>query len=63
MNIDFDKVTDVQVTNVDMSDYPDFCDAYIDDALVDGKPATEEQLNAINENHEFVYEKVIDSIY
>lgn len=32
-----------------MADYPDFVDAYVEDCLVDGNPASSEQLDAINE--------------
>ena len=63
MNIDFEKVTDIEVSGIDMKDYPDFCDAYIYDAVYDGKPATDEVLDAINENSEFVYEAVMESLY
>ena len=34
------NITEVQVENIAMWDYPDFCDAYIESALVDGVPAT-----------------------
>jgi hypothetical protein len=27
--MDFNKITDVQIEGIDMTDYPDFCDAYI----------------------------------
>lgn len=58
MNIDFAKITDIEVADVDMRDYPDFCDAFIEYCLIDGVEATEEELDAINENGEFVYEAV-----
>jgi hypothetical protein len=46
-----------------MKDYPDFCDAYIEECDIDGVPATEEQLDVINENYDFVYEKTLEAIY
>ena len=61
--IDFTKVTDVEVADVDMHDYPKFCDAYIEYALVDGVEATDEQLDEINDNDTFVYEKVMEYIW
>jgi len=63
MNIDFTKVDVQYIGDIDMKDYPDFCDAYIEEALVDGKPATEEQLDAINENADFVYQEIQNYIF
>ena len=63
MQIDFNKIDNVSVACIDMRDYPDFCDAYIEECDIDGVPATEEQLDAINENSEFVYEKTLEAIY
>lgn len=63
MNIDFNKIDNVVVESIDMKDYPDFCDAYIESCDIDGVPATEEQLDVINENGSFVYEQVMEVIY
>lgn len=63
MNIDFSKIENVVVGDIVMQDYPDFCDAYIEECDIDGVPATEEQLDAINANSEFVYEKTLEAIY
>ena len=63
MNIDFAKVEVLSVGGIDMQDYPDFCDAYIEEAEIDGKYATDEELDAINDNGDFVYEAVMDHIY
>lgn len=58
MNIDFTQIDAVEVADVDMRDYPDFCDAYIEYCEINGVEATEEQLEVINDNSEFVYEEV-----
>ena len=63
MNIDFTKVDVQYIGDLDMKDYPDFCDAYIEEALVDGEPATEEQLDAINDNADFVYEEIQNYLF
>jgi len=63
MNIDFNKIDNVEVACIDMADYPDFCDAYIESCDIDGVPATEEQLDAINDDSMFVAEKVWEAIY
>lgn len=61
--IDFDKIDNVEVDGIDYSDAPDFCDAYIDSCDIDGRPATEEELEIINANGEFVYSQVEKRIY
>ncbi len=61
--IDFNKVHVTEVDGIDMSDYPKFCDAYISEAEIDGVEATEEQLETINENGEFLLDAVYDWIY
>jgi|TARA_R100001530_G_scaffold27155_4_gene21772 hypothetical protein len=60
--IDTTKVSDIEVEDVMLSDFPDFCDAYIASATYDGKEMTEEELNELNEDADFVYDAVIESI-
>lgn len=62
MNIDFTKVTDIVVDGIDYNDAPDYCDAYIDSCDYNGRPATSEELDAINENSMFVYEAVMENV-
>lgn len=57
--MDYKLITEVEIEGKDMSDYPDFCDAYISYACYDGVEMTEEQLEEINEDSSFVYECVI----
>jgi hypothetical protein len=61
--IDVKKVSNVVVDNIDFKDYPDFCDAYIVSADYDGVPMTDEQIEEINQNSEFVNESVFAQIY
>lgn len=63
MNIDFNKIENIVIGDIDWKDYPDFCDAYVEECDIDGVPATEEQLDAINDNLEFVHEKTLEYIY
>ena len=60
--IDTTKVTDIEVEDVMLSDYPDFCDAYIASATYDGRDMTEEELEELNDDTDFVYKAVIWSI-
>ena len=42
------------VENIDGRDYPDFCDAFIAACDIDGRPATEEELDLLNEDSDLV---------
>ena len=57
--IDTTKVTDVEIEDVMLSDFPDFCDAYIASATYDGRDMTEEELEELNDDTDFVYKAVI----
>ena len=52
------NITNVEIGGLDWMDYPKFCDAYVEDCEIDGVAATEEQLNAINDDGQLVYEMV-----
>jgi hypothetical protein len=58
--IDFNKIHNIEFDGVYHSDYPDYCDAYILSCEIDGIEATEEQLNEINNDRDFVYEKLFN---
>ena len=60
--IDTTKVTDVEIEDVMLSYFPDFCDAYIASATYDGRDMTEEELEELNDDTDFVYKAVIWSI-
>ena len=53
------------VDGIDMSDYPDFCDAYFDFArFADGTVLTDDQLDELTDNYrDVLYEKVTDRIF
>ena len=63
MNIDFNKIDNVIVADIDMKDYPKFCDAYIESADIDGVPATDAELDVINENYDFLYNAIQEVIF
>ena len=51
--IDIDTLVDIELDGVDMRDYPDFCDAYIESAsFSDGTPLTDSQLETLNNTQE-----------
>lgn len=61
--MDYSKITNIEFEGIDHKDYPDYCDAYISDADYEGEPMTEQQLEEINENRDFVYEKLMAHLY
>jgi hypothetical protein len=63
MKIDFNQIDNVTVEGIDIKDHPDFSDAFISDCDINGEPATESQLNEINENGEFINEQVFKTLY
>ncbi len=54
--MNYKKIDNIEVDGIDTNDYPDFCDAFIASADYDGKPMTDEQLDELNEDRDFVYE-------
>lgn len=63
MEFDYKKVTNLEFDGVDYRDYPDYCDAYVVSADYDGVPMTEEQIEELNENREFVYERLMNHLF
>jgi len=63
INLDYSKISDVEVDGIDTRDYPDFCDAYISYAEYDGREMTDEELDVLNEDSDFVYSAVENHLY
>ena len=61
MKIKFNEVTNIELGGVDMNDYPDFCDAYVESAeKLDGTPLTEVELE---ETMSYVNENAYESLF
>ena len=60
--MDYKKIDNIEIDGIDTKDYPDFCDAYISSADYDGVPMTEEQLDELNEDGDYVYGHIMDSL-
>jgi hypothetical protein len=58
-----DKITDVEVEGIHTWDAPDFVDAYISYANYNGEPMTDNQLDTINNDREFVLAQVHSRLY
>ena len=59
--------SDFDVDGIDGKDYPDFCDAYICDASVkentEWRDATDDELDELNDDNDFVYECITYKLY
>jgi hypothetical protein len=54
--LDYNKISNVFVGGIDMEDFPDFCDAYIESADYDNREMTDEELDILNEDGSFISE-------
>jgi len=61
--MDYKKITNVVLDGIDLEDYPDFCDAYILSADYDGEPMSEDQIDKLNEDSDYVYTKIEDFLF
>lgn len=61
--IDYSKINNIVFADIFRFDFPDFVDAFIDSADYDDKPMTEDQLNELNEDSDFVSEALQDYLY
>lgn len=60
--MDYKKIDNIEFENIDYSDYPDFCDAFISSAYYDGVAMTDDQLDELNDDTSFVYEKLMEHL-
>ena len=61
--IDYTKIDNIVIGDLDTTDYPDFSDAYIESADYDGKPMSEEMLEEVNKNKDYIHESVFNYIF
>jgi len=61
--MDYKLIDNIEVGGIDYTDAFDFCDAFIENADYDGKPMTDEQLDELNEDRDFVYECVQNHLF
>ncbi len=60
--MDLTKVSNIEFDGIDHKDYPDYADAYIVSADYDGVEMTSDQIDELNENSEFVYDKLMEHL-
>ena len=64
MELDLNKIEDIEFDGIDTNDYPDFCDAFIISATYNGRDLTEEELEWVGEdNRDWVYEKLMEHLF
>ena len=57
------QISNIEIDGLDHRDYPDYVDAFISNARVDGRLATDEELDQMNDDAQFRYESVEASLY
>lgn len=57
-----ENITDIVFDDIDFLDYPDFSDAYISSAKYKGELLDTDELDQLNENEDWKYEKLMDYI-
>lgn len=63
IKLDYSQVEDVQVYGIDYADSPKFVDAYIVSATYMGRDMTDDELDVLNEDSNYVYEAVQRALY
>ena len=62
--MDITKIDNIEIEGIDHTDHPEYCDAFIASADLDGVEMDDKQLDDLNENHaDFVYDAVLNFIY
>lgn len=54
------KFTNMKWDNIDHSDYPDYCDAYLVSCDINGMPANEDEIELINNMSDLRYELLME---
>ena len=62
MQLDTRKLENVVMADVQMFDFPDFVDAYVEYAEINGVELTDAQYDEVNENYEFLQQSAYESL-
>ena len=60
---DYTKITDIEIEDICDDDAPDFCDAYLSYATIDGRELTDEELTDMTEDGEWFYDALMAYLY
>jgi hypothetical protein len=61
--LNYDLIDNIEFDGIDHNDYPDYCDAYIISADHDGREMTEDEIEELNDDSGFVYDKLMNFLY
>jgi hypothetical protein len=61
--MNYDLIDNIEVDGIDTNDYPDFCDAFIVSADYEGKAMTDEQIDTLNEDYNFIHDCVYNQLF
>jgi len=61
--MELDKISNIELGGIDTNDYPDFCDAYIVSAEIDGVELTDAEIEELNCDSSFVYDCVLNQLF
>ena len=63
LNFDYSLIDNITFDGIDYADFPDFSDAYIQTADYKGVPMTDDEINLLNEDDDYVHEKLWDYLH
>lgn len=61
--MDYKKISNIVLDGIETVDYPEFCNAFIVSADYYGKEMTDEQLDELNNDTDFIYSQVENYLY
>jgi hypothetical protein len=61
--MNYELIDNIKVEGIDIKDYPDFCDAFIASAYYNNIPMTDEQLEELNLDKDYVYKCLENQLF
>ena len=61
--MNYDLIDNIELDGIDTNDYPDFSDAYIVSADYDGEAMSDEQIDILNEDYNFIHDCVYNQLF
>jgi hypothetical protein len=61
--LDYSLIDNIEFDGIDHKDYPDYCDAYICYAEYDGREMTDEELDELNSDSDYIYDVLMGYLY
>tara|TARA_R100000541_G_scaffold13752_2_gene23064 strand:+ start:2067 stop:2252 length:186 start_codon:yes stop_codon:yes gene_type:complete len=61
--MNYDLINNIELDGIDTNDYPDFSDAYIVSAEYDGEAMSDEQIDNLNDDYDFVHDCVYAELF